>query len=116
MPIPAKLPDGFKAYARSPEFNSDNLPAKLQAGHATKAGTWGLLHVLEGTLVYRLESPLRDERLVKAGETVVIESEVAHHVQFVEPGRMFVEFYRYAAPSASEARRTAFGRCFAMRA
>lgn len=96
MPIPDKLPDGFEAYARSPEFNSERLPAKLQAGHATKAGTWGLLHVLEGALVYRLEPPRQDERLVKAGETVVIESEVAHHVQFVEPGRMFVEFYRHA--------------------
>lgn len=94
MTIPDKLPDGLAAYARSPEFNSKNLPAKLQAGHATKAGTWGLLHVLEGALIYRLEPPRQEQRLVKAGETVVIESEVAHHVQFVEPGRMFIEFYR----------------------
>lgn len=96
MPIPDKLPDGLAAYARSPEFNSENLPAKLQAGHATKAGTWGVLHVLEGTLIYRLEPPRQEQRLVKAGETVVIESEVAHHVRFVEPGRMFIEFYRTA--------------------
>lgn len=101
MPIPDKLPYGFEAYARSPEFDSKSLPAKLQAGHATKAGTWGLLHVLEGALVYRLEPPRQDERLVKAGETVVIESEVAHHVQFVEPGRMFVEFYRHAGAPKS---------------
>jgi len=96
MPIPDQLPDGFEAYGRSPEFNSENLPAKLQASHATKAGTWGLLHVLEGALLYRLEPPHEDERLVKVGETVVIESEIAHRVQFVEPGRMFVEFYRRA--------------------
>lgn len=101
MPILDRLPAGFEAYARSPEFNSESLPAKLQAGHATKPGTWGLLHVLEGVLLYRLEPPRTDERLVKAGETVVIESEVAHHVQFVEPGRMFVEFYRRADRSQS---------------
>lgn len=99
MSIPDRLPDGFEAYARSPEFNSESLPPKLQAGHATKAGTWGLLHVLEGALLYRLEPPHQDERLVRAGETVVIENEVAHHVQFVEPGRMFVEFYRLAGAS-----------------
>jgi hemoglobin len=96
MPIPDRLPDGFEAYARSPEFKSESLPAKLQAGHATKAGTWGVLNLLEGALLYRLEPPETDERLVKAGETVVIESEVAHRVQFIEPGRMFVEFYRRA--------------------
>ncbi|EKS31195.1 MAG: DUF1971 domain-containing protein [Afipia felis] len=95
MPIPDRLPDGFAAYGRSPEFNSEGLPPKLQAGHATKAGTWGLLHVLEGALLYKLEPPHQDERLVRAGETVVIESEVAHRVRFVEPGRMFVEFYRH---------------------
>jgi hemoglobin len=101
MPIPDRLPDGLEAYARSPEFNSESLPARLQSGHATKAGTWGLLHVLEGVLLYRLEAPREDVRLVKVGETVVIESEVAHHVEFVEPGRMFVEFYRNAGAHKS---------------
>jgi len=70
---------------------------KLRAGCATKQGTWGLLHVLEGALTYRLEPPRQGERPVKAGEVVVIESDVAHHVQPVEFGRMFVEFYRSAS-------------------
>ena len=98
MSIPDHLPPGVEAYARSPEFSSDKLPAKLQAGHATKAGTWGLLHVLEGAVLYSLEPPHVGERLVRVGETVVIESEVAHHVKFVEPCRMFVEFYRASKP------------------
>lgn len=98
--IPTELPAGLEAYARSPEFTSDNLPAKLQASHATKAGTWGLLHVLEGKILYRLEAPRSGEKLAAAGETVVIESEVPHRVEFLEPGRMFVEFYRAAAPAS----------------
>ena len=92
--IPAQLPANFIAYGRSPDFSSDNLPTKLRNAHSTKAGTWGLLHVLEGTLCYRLEPPHQGEQLVSAGETVVIESEVPHRVEFVTPGRMFVEFYR----------------------
>jgi hemoglobin len=92
--IPHELPPGFKAYGRSPDFTSDNLPAKLQSAHSTKAGTWGVLHVLEGVLHYRLESPHQGERVVSAGDTVVIEAEVPHRVEFIEPGRMFVEFYR----------------------
>lgn len=96
--IPHELPPGFKAYGRSPDFTSDNLPAKLQSAHSTKAGTWGLLHVLEGVVHYRLESPHQGERVVSAGDTVVIEAEVPHRVEFIEPGRMFVEFYRDETP------------------
>ncbi|KQZ99912.1 hypothetical protein ASD64_13980 [Mesorhizobium sp. Root157] len=58
----------FEAYGRSPEFTPEMLPAKFQTAHATKAGTWGLLHVIEeGT---------------------------PHHVAFTESGRIFIEFYR----------------------
>jgi len=95
--IPHELPPGFVAYGRSPDFTSDNLPAKLQSAHSTKAGTWGLLHVIEGVLRFQLEPPHQGERVVNAGGTVVIESEVPHRVQFLEPGRMYVEFYRDGA-------------------
>jgi hemoglobin len=96
--IPETLPPGFAAYGRSPDFTPDNLPEKLKAAHSTKAGTWGLLHVLEGKVVYRLEPPRSGKRIAAAGESVVIESEVRHRVAFVEPGRFYVEFYRAAAP------------------
>ena len=96
--IPEQLPAGFVAYGRSPDFTPENLPARLQAAHSTKAGTWGLLHVLEGAVLYQLEAPYEGEKRVSAGETVVIESEVPHHVTFVEPGRFFVEFHRAATP------------------
>jgi hemoglobin len=92
--IPKALPAGFVAYGRSPDFTPETLPAKLQAAHSTKAGTWGLLHVLEGKIRFQLEPPDEAEQLAGAGETVVIESGVRHRVAFVEPGRFFVEFYR----------------------
>lgn len=96
--IPQKLPAGFAAYARSPDFTPETLPVKLQTAHTTKAGTWALLHVLEGKVMYELEPPREGHKLVGAGEHVVIEAEVFHHVRFVEPGRCFVEFYRANAP------------------
>ncbi len=98
--IPEKLPTGLVSYARSPEFTPETLPAKLQAAHSTKAGTWGLLHVLEGKVRYQLEPPHEGEQLVGAGENVVIESGVPHRVAFVVPGRFFVEFYRTSNPEA----------------
>ncbi len=98
--IPDTLPDDVEVYGRSPEFTSDNLPAKLQSAHSTKAGTWGLLHVLEGEILYVVEPPRQGERRAAAGETIVIEPETPHHVAFTAPGRMFVEFYRKTAQPA----------------
>jgi tellurite resistance-related uncharacterized protein len=92
--IPNELPAGREAYGRSPDFTPDNLPARLQTAHSTKAGTWGLLHVLEGKILYQLEAPFEGNQLAAAGEKIVIASQVPHHVKFVEPGRFFVEFYR----------------------
>jgi hemoglobin len=94
--IPKELPTGFEAYGRSPDFTPDNMPARLKSAHSTKAGTWGLLRVLEGKIFFQLEAPFEGERLAAAGDSIVIESEVPHHVEFVEPGRFFVEFYRRA--------------------
>jgi tellurite resistance-related uncharacterized protein len=92
--IPAKLPDNAEAYGRSPEFSSDNPPDKLRSAHSTKAGTWGLLHMLEGKLRFELEPPKQGVREVEADDTLVIEPETLHHVEFLEPGRFYVEFYR----------------------
>ncbi|MCB1446077.1 MAG: DUF1971 domain-containing protein [Rhizobiaceae bacterium] len=101
MTIPMQMPAGFEAYARSPDFTTDTLPARLQSAHSTKAGTWALLHVLEGEVLYRLEAPYHGERRARAGETIVIEARVPHHVEFIEPGRLYLEFYRKPAGDAA---------------
>ncbi len=84
------------------EFTPETLPARFKTAHSTKAGTWGLLHVLEGKLLYSLEPPRSGEQLAAAGERIVIEPGVLHHVAFVEPGRFYVEFYHAADSSSGE--------------
>lgn len=98
--IPEHLPQGLESYARSPDFTPETLPAKLQSAHSTKAGTWGLLHVLQGEVLYQLEAPRSGKRAVRAGQTVVIEPQVQHFVSFTAPGKMFVEFFRMPVESA----------------
>ena len=92
--LPTSLPPGYLMYARSPDFTPENLPDALRAGHTTKAGVWGLLRVTAGAVRFAMEPP-RDEVVVaRVGETVVIPTQLRHHVEFVEPGRFHVEFYR----------------------
>jgi len=92
--IPKQLPADLEAYARSPLFTSEDLPSMLRARHSMKPGVWGLIHVQEGRILFQLEAPYQGEQQAAAGENVVIEPEVFHHVEFVEPGSFFIEFYR----------------------
>ncbi len=87
-----KLPDNVVAYSRSPEFNQDTLPAALQKQHATKQGTWALIHVLEGRLVYRILEP-HSETVLEPGVPGVIAPQQLHEVALMGPVRLFVEFY-----------------------
>lgn len=80
-------------YGASPIFDELSLPDALRNKHEIKAGTWGLLRVLEGEveLVF-LDPPSR--RLVAVDDPAPIAPQAAHFVNIVGPMRMQVEFYR----------------------
>jgi len=67
--IPLHLPSGLEAYSRSPDFTPDTLPAKFREFHTTKVGVWGVIHVIEGALRYRLEAPHVGEVVANAAPT-----------------------------------------------
>lgn len=91
------LPAGLQPYARTAEFTETSVPAGLLRAHTTKAGAWGLIHVLEGRLAYRITDPRRP-----ASETVltpqtgpgVVEPTILHEVAPRGGVRFFVEFHR----------------------
>ncbi|GJE04640.1 DUF1971 domain-containing protein [Methylobacterium isbiliense] len=87
------LPADVEAYSRSPEFNQDTLPAALRKQHSTSAGTWALIHVLEGRLTYRIYEPLC-ETVLEPGKPGVVQPEQLHEAAPAStPMRMYVEFY-----------------------
>lgn len=87
------LPADVEAYSRSPEFDQDTLPAALRKQHSTKAGTWALIHVLEGKLTYRIYEP-PSETVLEPGKPGVVRPEQLHDVAPAStPMRMYVEFY-----------------------
>ena len=80
-------------YKSTSIFDEHSLPDALQNAHSTKAGTWGVLEVIAGKLVYVVEHG-GEKRLMTAGERQLIEPEQRHHVELSGPMQMQVHFYR----------------------
>jgi tellurite resistance-related uncharacterized protein len=79
-------------YRSTPVFDQDSLPSALRGRHATKAGVWGLIRVIEGKLrLSYLEPP--SEILLDAGQAAVVMPEQPHFVTPLGPMTMQVDFY-----------------------
>jgi tellurite resistance-related uncharacterized protein len=91
------LPPDVRPYQRTPNFTETTVPVGLRRAHDTKPGVWGLIHVLEGRLAYRVTDPRRP-----ASETVltpeigpgVVEPTILHEVEPLGRVRFYVEFHR----------------------
>lgn len=94
----AELPEGLEAYAASPLFTEADLPEALRRRHALKAGTWGKLEVLSGSLVYVAlaeEEGGAERRLtLTAGDSLAIAPELPHRVEARAGLRCRVVFHR----------------------
>jgi tellurite resistance-related uncharacterized protein len=80
-------------YATSPIFDEQNLPDSLRHDHRTKAGTWGLLRVLEGEVRLIFIEPHVELRVTPASPAL-IPPQATHYVVPVGAMRMQVEFFR----------------------
>ena len=89
-----RLPPNVIAYKRTPEFTERSIPQALLGSHTTKVGVWGLIVVLEGSLIYRILEPAVEEVLLTANSKGVVEPAVRHQVAPLERVRFYVEFYR----------------------
>lgn len=91
------LPTDVSAYKRTPDFTEATVPAGLLREHDTKPGVWGLIHVLEGRLAYRVTDPRRpacETILTPEGGPGVVEPTIRHEVDPVGHVRFYVEFHR----------------------
>ena len=92
------LPDDVVAYQRTPEFTEQSVPAGLLNSHSTKAGVWGKIVVVAGTLTYRILEPVVEEVLLTPELPGVVEPTVKHEVAPHDGVRFYVEFHRAAPP------------------
>jgi tellurite methyltransferase len=87
-------PDDAQPYRTTPTFDENSVPAGLLADHRTRAGVWGRLEVLSGSLTLRFVDPLDDCVVVAAGESAAIPPELPHHVELSGPVEFRVVFCR----------------------
>ena len=95
------LPQGLESYRRTDAFSEKTIPAGLLRAHATKTGTWGLIRVTDGELIYRIEDERRlpaERRLRSDLSPGVVEPTILHSVVPVGAVSFYVEFFRAAAP------------------
>lgn len=94
MTLPNTFPPGLECYSQSPVFTPDTLPEKLKASHSIKAGTYGLLRVISGTLRFTYETEPSTDVVLNTGEHIVIAPDAPHHVRFEQAGSFQIDFYR----------------------
>lgn len=79
-------------YKSTPVFDQDTLPAALRSRHATKAGVWGVIRVIEGRLRLICLDP-SSEQVLDADEAAVLLPGQPHFVTPEGAMKMRIDFY-----------------------
>lgn len=82
-----------RPYKTTPVFDEESLPDAIRSEHRTKAGTWGLLRVLDGRVTLVFIDPPREVE-VTPDRPADIPPQETHFVRIDGPTRLQIEFYR----------------------
>jgi tellurite resistance-related uncharacterized protein len=88
------LPPGVAPYKRTPEFDAVSTPVGLLESHRTKAGTWGEIVVLEGSVLYRVLEPALQQFRLTPDRPGIIAPRIGHEIEPSADARFYVQFYR----------------------
>ena len=88
------MPDGVHKYSETPLFSEQTVPEKITSKHDLKAGVWGKLCVIAGSIEYHAPGEPVQVHAVNTGEHVIIEPRQVHFVRPIGPVQFKVEFYR----------------------
>lgn len=88
------LPTSFTPYKQTPVFDANSVPSGLLSSHSTKAGVWGRIVVLEGSLLYRILEPEIEEIELGPDLPGIVEPQIRHEVVPRSGVRFYVEFNR----------------------
>lgn len=92
-----KLPEGLEPYKRTAEFDAASIPAGLRRSHTTRVGVWGLIHVVQGELAYRILGDAPESYVLGPDAPGVVWPQQPHEIEPLSSDvRCFVEFWRRA--------------------
>lgn len=92
-----EVPKDLVSYKVSPVFTQENVPVALQSTHSTKAGTWGVLRVFSGALIFTVDEQPPRTTLLREGDQLLIPPQQPHRVSFVGDGSFVVDFHKKRA-------------------
>ena len=114
-----RIPTGLVPAGGSLNFTEDTIPDALKREHALAAGRWGVLHVLEGQMVF-VDLETEQERILEAPDLNIIRPGAPHKVSLDGPVTCRIDFFREASEEsgtrtpgefADEAVRLSLERC-----
>ncbi len=88
------------AYRSTPIFDEMTLPAALRADHRTKAGTWGVITILEGAVRLTFADPPA-ETILSPGHPGLVRPRQTHFVTPIGAMRMQVDFHDSPPPGTT---------------
>ncbi len=87
-----ELPAGLECVRTAGPFDAGTLPAALRRAHFVADRTWGLLRVLEGEVVFAIETTPPVSARLAAGDQQPIPPGVAHLLRIDQPVRLAIDF------------------------
>lgn len=94
-----ELPKDAICYKTSNVFTAQNLPNAFKKCHHTKAGVWGKVTVLSGSIelkryVTKKSKNAISSEILETDQTTIFGPQEPHSVAFINEGSFTVSFYK----------------------
>ena len=87
------MPSDLVRNGGTPTFTEETIPDALQKEHRLAEGTWGVLHVSDGSIRF-VDLKTSQENVISAPGQVKIQPGAPHRVAIVGPVEFRIDFFR----------------------
>ena len=89
-----EMPEGLIPFHRTPLLKNDTIPPNLLSDHKTKAGVWGRIVVVSGTMRYIVEEPVSEAFELTDEKPGIVAPEIPHRIEPIGETHFYVQLYR----------------------
>lgn len=84
----------LRVYRRIGPFDAETLPKGLLGEHRLKAGSWGRLTVLSGSVIFQWDDGTKERHIRTQSDAITMPPEAPHHLELRGPVKLAIEFLR----------------------